>query len=173
MVTRKCRLSYPQLFKAKSFGGNDPKYSAALLIPKTDTLAVKAIKAAIEEAKQNGKDKWGGKIPSNLRSPLRDGDEEREDHPEYAGMYFINASAINQPKVYDRDGSEIIDPEEIYAGCYVRADINFFAYSTNGNRGIGAGLNSVMKWADGERLSGYTASASAYDDDYEDEDDDI
>lgn len=171
MVTGKVRLSYPNIFKAKSFNGGDPKYSAALLIPKTDTRTLKMVKAAIEDAKQNSKDKWKGKVPANLRTPLRDGDVEREEHPEYAGHYFLNASATNQPKVYDRDHSEIIDPEEIYAGCYVRADISFFGYSASGNNGIGVGLNSIMKWADGERLSGYTASASAYDDDYEDDDD--
>lgn len=171
IVTGKARLSYPALFKARAFAGQEPKYSAVLLIPKSDTKTCNAIMQAIEQTKQDAKDKWKGRIPANLKSPLRDGDTERPDSPEYKGMYFINASSKNPVKVYDRDGSDIIDPNDVYAGCYVRADINFYGFSVSGNNGIAAGLNSVMKWADGERLGGVAVSSSAYDDGYEDDDD--
>ena len=176
VVTGKVRLSYPNLFKAKAFGNStDAKYSASFLIPKSDTATVAKIKAAIEEAKEDGKSsKWKGRIPANLRSPLRDGDAERAaDHPEYAGMWFINATSGNAPKLYDKDHSEILDSEDLYPGCWVRADINFNAYSFNGNNGVGAYISSVMKWKDAERFAGYAASASAYDDDYEDDDEDL
>ncbi|HAC61290.1 MAG TPA: DUF2815 domain-containing protein [Lachnospiraceae bacterium] len=174
VVTGKARLSYPSLFKARAFAGQDAKYSCVLLIPKTDKATVAKIREAIEITKQDDKDKWRGKIPASLRTPLRDGDVEKADeHPEYAGMWFMSVSSKNPPKIYDRDRSELMDPEELYPGCWVRADINFAGYSNSGNNGIGAYINSVMKWADAERFAGYSASANAYDDDYEDTDEDL
>lgn len=171
VITGKARLSYPNLFKARASFGQEAKYSCVLLIPKSDKVTVDKIKAAIAATKEESKDKWKGKIPSNLRTPLRDGDVEKEDHEEYKGMYFMSVSAKNAPKLYDREHNEILDSEELYPGCWVRADINFAGYSQSGNNGIGAYVNSVMKWAEGERLSGYSASADAYDDDYEDDED--
>lgn len=176
VVTGKVRLSYPNLFKAKAFNpGQDAKYSAVFLIPKTDVKTVAKINAAIEEGKQEWAEKFGkGKQIKNLRSPLRDGDEEKAaEHPEYTGMWFISANSKNAPKLYGRDGQEILDPDELYPGCWVRTDLNLAPYSNTGNNGIGAYINSVKKWKDGERLAGYSASASAYDDDYEDDDEDL
>ena len=48
-----------------------------IIIDKDDTKTLSAIKAAIEEAKQLGKNKITdskGRIPANLKQPLRDGD---------------------------------------------------------------------------------------------------
>ena len=176
VVTGKVRLSYPNLFKAKAFTpGMDAKYSAVLLIPKTEKETVAKITAAIREASEEWAEKFGkGKAPKNLRSPLRDGDVEKADeHPEYKGMWFISASSKNAPKLYDREGNDILDDQELYPGCWVRCDLNMAPYSNTGNNGVGAYLNSVKFWKDGERLAGYSASASAYDDDYEDDDDDM
>lgn len=171
VVTGKCRLSYPNLFKARSFNNGEPMYSAVLLIPKTDRATVTKIKDAVEEAVNDSlSTKFKGKRPGVLHSPLRDGDAEKADQAEYAGMYFMNVKSKNAPKLYDRDHNEIFDQEELYPGCWVRADLNFSAYSNSGNNGVGAYVNSVMKWKDGERLAGYTASADVYDD-YEDDED--
>ena len=93
VITGKCRLSYAHLFKPQAIDeGTEPKYSVCLLIPKSDKGTLTKIKAAVEAAKQAGMSKWGGKIPNNLKTPLRDGDEERSDQPEYVGCYFLNAS---------------------------------------------------------------------------------
>lgn len=155
IVTGKVRFSYANVFQPRaSIDGAEPKYSVSILIPKKDLVTVKNIQNAIEAVKNAGKEKWGGKIPVNLKTPLRDGDEERPDNQEYRGHYFINASSKQRPEIVDAALQKIIDPTEFYSGCYGRASINFFAYSANGNKGISAGLNNLQKISDGDSLGG-------------------
>lgn len=155
IVTGKVRFSYANVFQPRaSIDGAEPKYSVSILIPKKDLVTVKNIQNAIEAVKNAGKEKWGGKIPVNLKTPLRDGDEERPDNQEYLGHYFINASSKQRPEIVDAALQKIIDPTEFYSGCYGRASINFFAYSANGNKGISAGLNNLQKISDGDSLGG-------------------
>ena len=110
--------------------------------------------------------------PKNLKLPLRDGDEERaEEAPEYEGMMFLNANSNTKPGIVDKDLNEILDPEEVYSGCWGRASINFYAFDSNGNRGVGVGLNNIQKLKDGERLGAARASAeSDFGDGFNDDD---
>lgn len=177
VVTGLVRFSYVNIFRSRAFReGQDAKYSICLLIPKSDKVTLKKIQAAIDEATQDGvSSKWGGKMPKNLHLPLRDGDEERADEaPEYEGMYFLNANSNQKPGIVDKDRNEILDPDEVYSGCWGRASINFFPYDSNGNRGVGVGLNNIQKIKDGEHLGAARASAeSDFDDDFEDTDEDF
>ena len=162
VVTGKVRFSYVNVFKARSFQqGQDEKYSICLLIDKRDKTTLSKIKVAIEAAKKQGiADKWGGKIPANLKMPLRNGDAERaEEAEEYIGMFFINANSNQKPGIVDENLNEILDQTELYSGCYGRASINFFPFNSNGNKGIAVGLNNVQKLADGEPLGASRASA--------------
>ena len=155
-----CRISFANIFEAKSINGGDAKFSVSCLIPKTDKKTLLAIHKAVEAAKEDGKTrKWGGKIPGNCKTPLRDGDTEREDDENYAGHYFLNANASekSRPAVKVADGGELfdaMDSEEFYSGCYGVAVLNFYPYDASGNKGVAAGLNIVMKTKDGEKLSG-------------------
>jgi hypothetical protein len=170
IVTGKVRFSYAHVFQPTSMDdGKDPKYNISLLIPKSDKATIKKIQDAIELAKEEGKAKLGGKIPANLKTPLRDGDSERPDDAAYAGHYFINANSAQKPGVVDKDLNPIITPEEFYSGCYGRASINFYAYNVSGNKGIAAGLNNLQKLEDGERLSG----GSTAEEDFGSESDDL
>ena len=72
-----CRFSYLHCWEPDSVNGGDPKYSVSAIIPKSDTKTIEAIKAAIEQAKKDSISKWGGKVPANLKLPLRDGDIDR------------------------------------------------------------------------------------------------
>lgn len=174
VVTGKVRLSYVNIFRSRSFQqGQDAKFSLCALIPKDDKATLKKIKAAIEAAIAQGvAEKWGGKKPANLKLPLRDGDDERADEaPEYEGMYFFNANSNQKPGIVDKNCNEILDPEEVYSGCWGRVSVNFYPYNTNGNKGVGVGLNNVQKLRDGERLGASRASAeSDFGDDFEDSD---
>ena len=174
VVTGKVRFSYVNIFKSRAFQADqDAKFSICLLIPKEDKATLKKIKAAIDEAIQEGiSSKWNGKKPANVKLPLRDGDEERADEaPEYEGMMFLNANSTQKPGIVDTDLNEILDPDEVYSGCWGRASINFYPFSVNGNKGIGVGLNNVQKLKDGEHLGAARASAeSDFDDDFEDDD---
>ncbi|MDL2317945.1 DUF2815 family protein [Eubacteriales bacterium OttesenSCG-928-A19] len=154
IITGKVRTSYVHIFEPQSINGSEPKYSCSFLIPKTDTETIGAIQAAIEQAKQDGVSKWGGKIPANLKLPLRDGDVERPDDPACEGCYFINSNSKDKPQVVDRKRIPVTDPLEVYSGCYVRASLNFYPFNTNGNRGVACGLGNIQKWGEGEPLNG-------------------
>lgn len=173
VVTGKVRFSYVNIFKSRSFNGEDEKFSVCLLINKKDKVTLKKINAAIEAAIQEGiSSKWNGKKPANLKLPLRDGDIDREDNEAYVGMYFLNANSNQKPGIVDKDLVEILDPNEVYSGCYGRASINFYPFNVNGNRGVGVGLNNIQKLSEGERLGGSRASAEDdFGDDFEDEED--
>ena len=155
VVTGKVRFSYVNVFEPRAVEeGQEPKYSVSILIPKTDKATLAKIERAIEAAKQQGLSMWGGKVPANLKTPLRDGDTDRPDDPAYHGHYFINASSKIKPGVVDAQLNPIIDPTEFYSGCYGRASINFFPFNKAGNRGVAAGLNNLQKLADGDFLGG-------------------
>lgn len=175
VITNKVRFSYVNIFRSRVFReGQDAKFSICLLIPKKDKACIKKIQDAIDEAVQEGiASKWGGKKPKNLHLPLRDGDAERADEaPEYEGMMFLNANSTTKPGIVDKDLNEVLDPEEVYSGCWGRASINFFPYDSKGNRGVGVGLNNIQKLKDGQRLGAARAAAEDdFGDGFEDMDD--
>lgn len=154
VITGKVRMSYANVFEPKSINGSDPKYSVSLIIPKSDKATIGKIKAAIELAKKEGVTKLGGKIPANLKTPLRDGDIDRADDEAYSNSYFINANSTVRPGIVDENLQQIIDTTEFYSGCYGRASIVFYAYNANGNKGIACGLQNLQKLEDGEPLGG-------------------
>ena len=104
-----CRFSFLHCWEPDSVNGSEPKYSVSAIIPKSDTKTVNAIKAAIEVAKQESLPKWGGKIPPNLKLPLRDGDIDRPEDEAYAGCYFLNANSREKPQVVDKQVHPIAD----------------------------------------------------------------
>ncbi len=161
-----CRFSYCSVWEPKSVNGGEPKYSVSVLIPKTDTETVEKIRAAISAAYKEGEGllKGKGALPplKALRTPLRDGDTDRPDDPAYAGMWFLNANSARQPQIVDGALNPLLDRSEFYSGCWGRASVTFFAYNSNGNRGIGCGLNNLQKLRDGEPLGGHTSAADDF-----------
>ena len=157
------RFCFANVFKPRlDEDGNPDKYSVQVLVPKADAQAVELIRAGVEAAKQQGvTSKWNGKMPpaSKLKLPLRDGDEEYPDAEEYRGMYFFNATSPKDraPGVRVLENgliSEALDGEDFYSGCYGCVTVGFFPYNTNGNVGVAAGLNNLIKTRDGEKLAG-------------------
>ena len=155
------RFSYANVWEAKSINGGAPKFSVSLIIPKADTKTVEKIKAAIEAAYKEGESKLKGNgrsVPalSAIKNPLRDGDTERPDDEAYANSYFINANSATAPGIVDANCSPILERSEVYSGVYGRASISFYAFNSNGNKGIACGLNNLQKVRDGEPLGGRT-----------------
>ncbi|POY86955.1 DUF2815 family protein [Staphylococcus pseudintermedius] len=172
VITGKVRASYAHIFEPHRMQeGQDAKYSLSLIIPKTDTSTIQAIKKAIEEAKEAGKAKFGGKIPANLKTPLRDGDVEREDDPNYQGAYFINASSKNAPGIVDQNKIRLTESSTVVSGDYIRASINMYAFNTSGNKGIAAGLNNIQLIEKGEPLGGASSAEDDFDEIDTDDDD--
>lgn len=157
VVTGKVRFCYANVFEPTAMNeGEQPKYSICVLIPKSDTKTLDAISKAIEAAKIAGKAKIAdknGKIPSTIKTPLRDGDEERGDDPAFEGMMFINANSNRKPAIVGKDLNPIMLRDEFYSGCYGRVSLNFYAFNVQ-SKGIAAGLQNIQKLEDGEMLAG-------------------
>lgn len=169
------RWSYVNAWEPKSINGGTPKFSVSLIIPKSDTKTVAKIKAAIEAAYKEGEAKLKGNsrtVPalSAIKTPLRDGDAERPDDSAYANSYFMNANSNTAPGIVDADCQPILDRSEVYSGVYGRASVNFYAFNSNGNRGIACSLNNLQKIRDGEHLGG---KSSAEDDFATDDEEDF
>lgn len=164
-VTAAGRLSFPNLFVPRA--ANDqaaPKYSATLLIPKSDTATIERVQAAIDAAVKDGVERkiFKQQIDASQTKypPLRDGDTAKDSGeprgPEFAGHWFISAKAGAQrkPFIVDQQLQPVIDENDIYAGCFVNMAVQFFAYENSGNKGISAALVGVQFVKDGERLGG-------------------
>lgn len=164
-VTNKVRFSFVHVFEPAETLNGSMKYSASILIPKTDKAGVAAFNKAFEEAKQANIGYFGGSIPKNLKGGLRDGDAEKDDKV-YAGHYFFNANSNEKPGVFDENSQEIIDPSQFYSGCYGRASVTMYPYDVSGTKGIAFGLSAVKKLEDGEKLGGATTSAAVFDADF-------
>jgi hypothetical protein len=162
LVTGKVRFSYAHVFDpVKDDQGRD-KWSVSLIISKSDKDTIAKINAAIDAAKEEGKSKFGGKIPAVLKGGLRDGDLEKPDDAPYKNSFFVNANTWNRPGVVDQDVNPIISPDEFYSGCYGRASISFYAYDSKGSKGIACGLNNLQKLEDGDRLGGGPSAADDF-----------
>ncbi|NMA83215.1 MAG: DUF2815 family protein [Epulopiscium sp.] len=169
------RWSYANVWEARSINGGTPKFSVSLIIPKSDTRTLDKIKAAIEAAYKEGEAKLKGNgrsVPalSAIKTPLRDGDLERPDDEAYANSYFVNANSATAPGIVDANLDPILERSEVYSGVYGRASINFYAFNSNGNKGIACGLNNLQKIKDGESLGGKSRAeddfATSVDDDF-------
>lgn len=157
-------------------GGGTPKYSVSLIIPKSDSETIRKIKSAIKAAYDDGQSKLKGSgkhVPAleDLKLPLRDGDKERPDDEAYQNSYFLNASSTTKPGIVDAQRNPILESSELYSGIIGRASINFFAFNTNGNRGIACGLNNLQKLKDGTPLGGHSRPEDDFDIEEEEDDD--
>ena len=109
--------SFPNLFEASGFEGQEPKFSVTMLWDKEEDLS--ALKAACEAAIAK---KWGDKRPANIQMPMKSGDEkldgEGKVRPEYAGKKYAIAKAkqSDPPKVVDLELNPILDKTEVYGG---------------------------------------------------------
>jgi hypothetical protein len=157
------RLSYLHIWEPSAMEGQtEKKYSASLIIPKDDKKTIAQINAAMDAAKEQGKaSKWGGKIPKKMWNPLQDGDVEKEDEA-YENSYFINAKAATKPGIVDKNRQPILAQDEVYSGCYGYVSITFYPFDKNGNSGIAAGLNHIMKVKDGEPLGGRSTAENDF-----------
>lgn len=171
VLTGEVRLSYVNLVEPRA-NVNDPngtpKYSATLLIPKSDTAVKQNIDASIEAAAKEAQSKlWGGVRPPVMPIPIHDGDGVRDNGTPYGaeckGCWVLTAATKNKPQVvHQSDINTELLPQDIYSGMYARVTINFFSYNRAGKKGIGCGLGNVMKTREGEPLSGNVSAAADF-----------
>lgn len=125
------RLSYPQLFVAKSINGGDPTFGATFLLDKAqDAEQITAVRRAMTAA---GKAKWGDKIPTAQlqgRLALKDGSTKPDTDGYGPEMMFVGANAKKAPVCVDLNPNIVLNREtgaKLYAGCYVNAKVRFWA----------------------------------------------
>lgn len=164
LVTGEVKLSFPHLFEPQAMEGTDnKKFSVAVLIPKTDTKTIQAIKTKLAEVinAQN----WTPEQKKKAAIPLHDGDLEKPDLEGYPGHLYFNANTNNKPAVLDTNRNPISDATRVYPGVIARVSINLFAYDQKGKKGVGVGLRAVQIVRDGDRMGGTDASKD-FDDAY-------
>lgn len=178
VVTGPVRLSYVNVMRPKIRTNDDgspgePEYSLMMIIPKTDTATLAAIRKAQQAALAAGVDRgtFQGSAPKAWKNTLRDGDVEGET-PELEGAFFMNVSSKAKPGVVDRKVQPILDETEVYSGMWARVDINAFPYNQKGNKGVSFGLNHIQKIRDDERLDGTTRPEDVFEE-YDDGEDDL
>lgn len=163
VVTGTVRLSYANVWEPKSINGGTEKYSVSLIIPKSDKKTIDAINKAVDAAIEEGIAKFGGKKPNKaaIKLPLRDGDTERDDEA-YANSYFVNANSTTPPQIVDQNVNPILNRSEVYSGVYARVSINFYAFNTNGNKGVACGLGNIQKVRDGQPLGNHSSASDDF-----------
>lgn len=170
VVTGIVRLSYANVWEPVSINGSNPKYSVSVIIPKSDENTLANINAAVDAAIKEGTGKFGGKTPNKaaLKLPLRDGDAERDDEA-YKNSFFVNANSTTPPQIVDMSVQPMLDRAEVYSGCYARVSLNFYAFNSNGNRGIACGLGNIQKVKDGDPLGSRSSAADDFATDLDDD----
>jgi hypothetical protein len=61
----------------------------------------------------------------------------------------------------------------VYSGCYARVSLRFYAYNSNGSKGVAAGLGNIQKLADGEPLGGKRSAEADFGAFKSEQDDDL
>jgi len=172
IVLKNVRLSYVHLDKPYSgpTGTQEPKYTTTILVPKRDPKNKQLIDTAVAAAVQRALEKYGRGFPAQPKVSVHDGDGVRpsDNQPfgdECKGMWIFTASSKQQPDIRDEYGQKLLDMSQIYSGVWAHVGVTFFGYNALQNKGIGVGIETVMKARDDEPLGGGRASA---DDDFAD-----
>ena len=164
VVTDKVRFSFCNVCSPRrnEFNGKD-EFSTQILVAKSDTATVAALKAAAKAALAT---KWGDKVPAKVRNPLRDGDTETKGDgsalgPEYKNHFFMTVKSSKRPGIIDSSGVELLGHDDVASGDWGRVSLNAYAYDAAGNKGVSFGLNNVQLMNKGESLGGGRPSAAA------------
>lgn len=164
-ITPVLRCSFPSLFEVNQ---QSEKYEITLLIPKKgEEDFIKKLKAKVQKTAE---DAWGKenakKVLQNVKGTdfqtVKDGDNS--DREELTDHYYIKAKSGPKfaPGVVDNKAQPIMDADEVYGGCHVRASINFYTYEFKGNKGVAVGLKGVMKVKDDEPFAGFVSVSDEF-----------
>lgn len=167
VVTGLVRFAYFNGFKARLNAlSNKTEFSTQILIPKSDTATVAALKAAMTETVA---EKFGGKRPPGMRNPIKDGDAAPVDGAkalgsEYAGHWYISAKCGEDrpPQIVDSEGQDILSSNEFGSGDWGRVSVTAFGYDQKVNKGVSFWLNNIQFLEKGEPLSGRSNAADDF-----------
>jgi hypothetical protein len=188
ILTPFARLSFPHLFKPSANDQGTLLYSCVLLFPKDIDAAGKrlglapaiiaeghaALKAMKALAAETALEFYGGKdkVPNGIKSqdlgkasgwPFRDQKDRAGQYDGYEdGALYISISSQNKPTILDRNKNEILEEQDLYPGCWVRASIGCYGYRAKGNTGVSFGLRNIQKLCDDENISGRSRATDEF-----------
>lgn len=156
------RLSFPRLFKARSFRKDqEPRFEATFLMDPSDKMHAKIIKEIETIAYEIGDEMWPKKIPATVVHCYGLAEDEKPplEYDGYEGMYFIRTAAkINTPPlIADRGRNTLtivdgVEPAIPYAGCIVNASITLWTMDNEFGKRINSNLRIVQFVKDGDRF---------------------
>jgi len=158
IVTPEFRLSFPAVFKARSFEGGKEKFSIKMLFDKEQLRKNPEFRKDFDKLKAYVAAFLAAEFPDDkdeCKPVFNDGD--KKSWAGYAGCIYCGASSMSAPWVVDQFQNKIISetyPDGLYAGCYARAVLHCFAYNVAGNKGVALGLDGIQKLRDGEPFTG-------------------
>lgn len=167
IVTPTFRLSYPHLFEAHyNELGKREQYDLVMMFDKKDKALLKDMYDLMARV---AKFRFGANT-KGLKNPFKDGDTAtsqsgeliKEKNPSYEGMLILGSWTKNKPGVVNAKNQIILDHDEVYGGCYCKAQLNCYAYETGGNRGVSFGLLHVQKIKDGDPFGSRTKPEDAF-----------
>lgn len=172
------RLSYPILFTPKANDQGKMLYSCALLFPKDFATAGArlglpprlieaagpALSAMKKLAAETAIEFFGGKdkLPLGIKNqdlgkasgwPFRD-QAQRPGEGYEPGALMINISSTIKPGLVDRNLVDILNEQDLYPGCWVRASVTCYGYKAKGNTGVSFGLANIQKLCDDDPIAG-------------------
>ena len=167
IITPTFRISFPAIFEPKyNELAEKNQYSIVMLFDKKNQAELKPLKDMMIKV-ANHRFGTGAK---GLKNPMKDGDtaknqaEEfiKDKNPAYEGHIVISSWSKNKPGIVNAKNQIILDHDEVYGGCYCRAQLNCYAYEVKGNRGVAFGLMHVQKLKDGDPFGARTRVEDAF-----------
>lgn len=170
-ITPKGILSFPTFFEPRAAQpGGEPRYSGLLIFDEKAQRS-KEFKELQNGVMEAATDKFGKKLPGNLRLPFRKGEEKPDLIGFEPGTLFISAWSKNKPGLIDVDNAEIFDKSEIWAGQLARFYVRPFGYENSGNKGVSLLLEHVkIVKADMPRIDGRKTASEVFGEVEEDDD---
>ena len=156
IITPVFRLSYPHVWETtfNQLAKRD-EYSIQMLFDKATAKNDLAIMVKLV----NDLIAWKGWAKAaGIMKPWIDGDTKVdsagvpwvEKNPAYKGQIILKSWSKQAPGIVDPTGKHpILQHDEIYGGCYCRAQLNAYAYEKGQNRGVSFGLIHIQKIKDG------------------------
>ena len=167
VITGSVILNYVNVKEAKAnLLSLEPKFSVVILIPK-ESETINKVYEGIYNATKNGLDLWGGQVPQDLITCLKDGDSTSKE--EYKNHFYINATSKYRPQIVDKD-LKLLSADELYNGCVARVSISFYPYNhrESKNKGISCELLNIQKLQDGNLILNRASAIDDFSEVYDD-----
>ena len=169
IITPTFRLSYPNVWAPKfNQLAKREQYDIQMLFDKA--TCKEALMPMVKLMNDLAIWKWGSK-PAGFLNPFKDADTKRDGagvlwtdkNPAFKGMIVLSSWSKMPPGIMDSTGKNpITQHDEIYGGCYARAQLNAYAYEQGQNRGVSFGLLHIQKIKDGDSFGNRTRPEDAF-----------